>query len=203
MKHSAERLPGDVSTRSSAGRTDALPDAARVPRAIPANASVDQLCPNCGLCCDGTLFADVKLRAGDDATRLRRLGLTLEKKGQRKLAFAQPCVCFDGTFCRIYGDRPKHCRLFECGLLKRVEAKEMSADAALKRISEARQCAGKVRALLRLLGQRDERLPLMHRYAVAMRAPVDLAAVASAKRHGRLLLAMNDLMNRLQRDFLG
>ena len=31
---------------------------------------IEQLCPNCGLCCDSTLFADVELRAGDDARRL-------------------------------------------------------------------------------------------------------------------------------------
>ena len=42
--------------------------------------NVDQLCPNCGLCCDSTLFADVELRAGDDAKRLKQLGLTLVQK---------------------------------------------------------------------------------------------------------------------------
>ena len=49
---------------------------------------IEQLCPNCGLCCDSTLFADVELRTGDDAKRLKRLGLTLEKKGQGKLALS-------------------------------------------------------------------------------------------------------------------
>ena len=43
---------------------------------------IEQLCPNCGLCCDSTLFADVELRAGDDAKQLKKLGLTLEKKGR-------------------------------------------------------------------------------------------------------------------------
>src|ERR1035441_8546815 len=96
--------------------------------------SVDQLCPNCGLCCDSTLFADVELRAGDDPQRLAKLGLTIEKKGKNKLAFAQPCACFDGKLCGIYHDRPKRCRLFECGLLKRVDAGEMTPGAALKKI---------------------------------------------------------------------
>ncbi len=31
------------------------------------------LCPDCGLCCNGVLFADVELRAGDDAGRLKQL----------------------------------------------------------------------------------------------------------------------------------
>src|ERR1700748_3549237 len=100
---------------------------------------VEQLCPNCGMCCDSTLFADVELRAGDDPKRLAKLGVSIArkededehddqrdfKKGRSKLAFAQPCACFDGKFCGIYADRPKRCRLFECGLLKKVQAEKM------------------------------------------------------------------------------
>ena len=81
--------------------------------------AVAQLCPNCGLCCNGVLFADVELRKGDDVQRLAELGLSLEKTG-RQQAFAQPCACFDGELCRIYTGRPKRCRTFECSLLKRV-----------------------------------------------------------------------------------
>jgi len=164
--------------------------------------SVDQLCPNCGLCCDSTLFADVELRAGDDAKRLAILGLTLEKKGRGKLAFAQPCACFDGKLCGIYADRPKRCRTFECGLLKKVEADEMTVGAALKKISEAKKRAEKVRELLRSLGQREEQMALTHRYMAAMSAPVDLSDETNAERHGELMLAVNDLMSVLQREFL-
>jgi Fe-S-cluster containining protein len=163
---------------------------------------VEQLCPNCGLCCDSTLFADVELRAGDDAKRLSKLGLTLERKGQGKLAFAQPCACFDGKLCGIYADRPKRCRLFECGLLKKVETDEITAKAALNKIFEAKKRANKVRELLRLLGQQDEDMPLTHRYGEAMSAPVDLSNETAAERHGELMLAVNDLMQMLQRDFL-
>jgi len=163
---------------------------------------IEQLCPNCGLCCDSTLFADVELRTGDDAKRLKRLGLTLEKKGQGKLAFAQPCACFQGKLCTIYADRPKRCRTFECRLLKRVEADEMTAAVALKKISAAKDQAAKVRELLLSLGQRDEKMALTHRYTAAISAPIDLADEANAERHGELMLAVNDLMTRLQRDFL-
>ncbi len=163
---------------------------------------IEQLCPNCGLCCDSTLFADVELRAGDDAKRLKKLGLTLEKKGRGKLAFVQPCACFDGKLCSIYHDRPKRCRTFECGLLKRVETNELAVNAALKKISTAKIQVEKVRGLLRSLGQRDEKMALTHRYAAAMSAPIDLADETNAERHGELMLAVNDLMTRLQRDFL-
>ena len=166
------------------------------------NKGIDQLCPNCGLCCDSTLFADVELRAGDDAKRLKKLGLTLEKKGREKVAFAQPCACFDGKLCGIYRDRPKRCRRFECGLLKRVEAAEMTTDTALKKISEAKKRAGQVRELLRSLGQRDEAMALTHRYAETMSAPIDLSDATAAERRGELMLAVSDLMQLLQRDFL-
>jgi Fe-S-cluster containining protein len=163
---------------------------------------IDQLCPNCGLCCDSTLFADVELRAGDDANRLQQLGLALEQKSKSTVAFAQPCACFDGRLCGIYPDRPKRCRLFECGLLKKVEAKELTAGAALKKISEAKRHAEKVRELLRSLGQRDERMALTQRYTEVMNAPVDFSAADSAERRGELMLAVHELMARLQRDFL-
>ena len=164
--------------------------------------AVSQLCPNCGLCCNGVLFADVELRKGDDARRLVELGLILEKKG-RKQAFTQPCACFDGTLCRVYGERPKRCRTFECGLLKRVQAGRMEAEAALDHIARAQQLAEKVRQLLRSLGDQDEALALTRRYARVMREPVDLSGSEDAvELRGKLMLAVNDLMQALQRDFL-
>jgi len=126
----------------------------------------------------------------------------LERKGRGKLAFAQPCACFDGKLCGIYGDRPKRCRLFECGLLKRVEAEEMTAASALKKIYEAKKRAEKVRELLRLTGQGDEQMALTHRYGEAMSAPVDMSDEAGAGRQGELMMAVDDLMQLLQRDFL-
>jgi Fe-S-cluster containining protein len=164
--------------------------------------AVSQLCPKCGLCCNGVLFADVELRKGDDIQQLAELGLSLEKKG-RKQAFAQPCACFDGELCRIYTRRPKRCRTFECGLLKRVQAGELGADAALKTIAEAQRLAEKVRGQLRRLGQSDEQLALNRRYAQVMREPIDLSGPEdAAELRGELMLTVNDLMQMLRQDFL-
>jgi Fe-S-cluster containining protein len=163
---------------------------------------IEQLCPNCGLCCDSTLFADVELRAGDGAKRLKKLGLSLYPKTKTKLAFSQPCACFDGRLCRIYADRPKRCGLFECGLLKRVEAGELTPKAALKKITAAKQQADGVRARLGLLGQRTESMALTHRYAEVMAAPMDFSRPDEAEQRGELMMAVNDLMTGLQRDFL-
>jgi len=168
----------------------------------PSNSSVDQLCPNCGLCCNGVLFADVELRAGDDPGRLAELGLALGMKGS-KLAFAQPCSCFDGKLCGIYADRPKRCRTFECGLLKRVQADELDADTALKTIAKTKRQVEKVRGLLRQLGQNDEKLAMTKRYAEAMSASIDLSDhETDSDRRGELMLAVDELMRQVQRDFL-
>jgi uncharacterized protein len=173
-----------------------------MPTAQSIAAAVAQLCPNCGLCCNGVLFADVELRKGDDARRLAGLGLSLEKKG-RKRVFAQPCACFDGKFCGIYAERPVRCRTFECGLLKRVQTGEMGANVALKTIVQTKRRVEKVRRLLWKLGWRDERLALTERYRQAMTAPVDLAGgKASAGLPGKLMLAYRDLMRILQGEFL-
>ena len=169
---------------------------------FPVLNNIEQLCPNCGLCCNGVLFADVELQQGDNAGRLIDLGMALKKKGMKR-AFAQPCRCFDGKLCRIYTDRPKRCATFECGLLKRVQSGEMPAPAALKRIGDAKKLVGKVRQMLHRLGDRDEQLALTKRYSRVMGQPIDLAAGEDAgEARGELMLAVNDLMHALQRDFL-
>jgi hypothetical protein len=163
---------------------------------------IDQLCPKCGLCCNGVLFADVELRKGDHAKRLSEIGLSLMKKGRHQ-AFTQPCACFDGTLCRIYADRPKRCRTFECGLLRRVQAGELDADAALKMIARARRQVETVCKLLRCAETDDGRLASSQRYGRAMGEPVDLSGgKASVELPGKLMATYRDLMQMLQWDFL-
>jgi len=165
-------------------------------------ASIEQLCPNCGLCCNGVLFADVELQKGDNAGRLIDLGMSLKKKGMKR-AFVQPCRCFDGKLCRIYADRPKRCATFECGLLKRVQSGEMLAPAALKCIADAKELVEKVRRLLRRLGDDNEQLALTKRYGKMMAKPVDLSAGEDiGETRGELMMAVNDLMHVLQPEFL-
>jgi len=80
---------------------------------------------------------------------------------------------------------------------------QLTRAAALRRIREARRGAEAVIGLLRALGQHDEHLPLTRRYQAVMSRPIDLAAgEEEAERRGQLMLAVNDLMTRLHRDFL-
>jgi uncharacterized protein len=168
----------------------------------PSNDFVAELCPKCGLCCNGVLFADVRLQKGDDVRRLAKLGLPLTPKAGRP-AFPQPCAGFDGALCRIYAGRPQYCRTFECGLLKRVQTHKTGVGTALRKIARAQRLAESVRQRLRRLGDRDETLALTRRYARIMREPIDLSGPEDAAAgRGELMLAVNDLMQALHGDFL-
>jgi len=76
----------------------------------------------------------------------------------------QPCAAFDGCHCRVYADRPKHCRAFDCALLKSVNAGEVKVPAALRTIEKARARAETVRQILRKLGDKDESIALSLRF---------------------------------------
>lgn len=137
------------------------------------------------MCCDGTLFDGVQLEAGDDAARLKALGLPVVTYRARKpiLRFAQPCaaLCADRT-CRLYADRPRQCRTFECGVFKKTKVGEMDFAAAHRLVAKARRQADRARKLLRRLGDTDEKRSLgerFHRVQCQLEAdPSDPAALA-------------------------
>jgi len=105
--------------------------------------------------------------------------------------------------CRIYAERPERCRTFECRLLQRTAAGEVSEHAALKLIQQARARADKVRRILRELGDTDETLPLSRRYQRMMREPIDLSADERiVELRGELMLAVGELVGALEKDFL-
>src|ERR1700761_4281735 len=93
----------------------------------------NSLCLECGLCCNGVIFADVQLQPGDDAAKLRSLGLAFASNQK----FKQPCTAFGGCRCNIYSDRPQYCREFECLLLKSVKAGRTETSTALRIIRTA------------------------------------------------------------------
>lgn len=129
--------------------------------------SGEQLCLACGLCCDGTLFDNVRLGPGDEAQKLKALGLPVEVSRARTPVnfFRQPCtaLCADRT-CRVYADRPGQCRTFECGVFKDAQAGRITFAAALRWVKQARRKADNVRRLLRKLGDTDERRALGDRF---------------------------------------
>ena len=103
----------------------------------------DELCTRCGLCCDGSLFADVEL-AGREATPMEILGLDVEADDADGMVMSQPCLALKGKRCSIYEHRPKCCRTFECRLLQNVRRGGESIQGARERITKTHANIAKV-----------------------------------------------------------
>jgi len=148
------------------------------------------LCQECGLCCNGAIFGDVKLQPRDDAARLKAIGLCLN--GSK--TFRQPCSAFDGCRCLIYSQRPEHCRRFECLLLKELQAGRVEENGALKTIHSAREKLRKVNDLFRALGNEEEHLSIRERYRrVEQALQRRKTSEPQARSFGELTLAVHDL----------
>jgi uncharacterized protein len=121
-------------------------DLTKLPAKVHAPGELEaMLCTRCGLCCNGSFFADVELSGTRESAPLEALGLEIEDDN----LLIQPCGALKGTRCSIYAHRPKCCRTFECLLLQRVRAGEVSIPVALRKIAQAR--AGSSKAALEKL----------------------------------------------------
>jgi hypothetical protein len=127
----------------------------------------EKLCLACGLCCDGTLFGHVKLGPADDVKRLKTLGLPVAvTRGRTPVThFPQRCaaLCTDCT-CRVYADRPRQCRTFECGVFQAAQAGRITFPAARRTVKKARRQADRVRQLLLRLGDTEHQRALSERF---------------------------------------
>ena len=142
------------------------------------------------------IFANLALQPGDEAGRLRALGLPVcsSHSTLRPPHLAQPCGAFDGCRCRVYADRPHYCREFECALLHSVKAGRTDHGAAVRIIRTARERAEKVRRLLHALGDTDEQLPLSARFRrTGKRLKEHELSEDDAEAYGQLTLAVHDL----------
>jgi uncharacterized protein len=163
---------------------------------------VGQLCPSCGLCCNGVLFADVELQCQDKPEALASAGLPLQSKG-RKLAFPQPCSCLKDGWCRIYRSRPARCRSFECGTLKRVQAEELTLAQALRVVRRVQSHVQRVERWLQEIGNHESETALLNRYTRVMEQPFVFSnCQAEQDCRPRLMASMARLMQLLQRHFL-
>lgn len=164
--------------------------------------AVAELCPQCGLCCNGVLFGDVELLRGDNPKRLRELGIELLSKGRKK-AFWQPCSCFEGGRCTIYAERPMRCRAFECTQIQKVNQGSQSMTAARSAVRKASGLAEEVVELCRALGNLEEDRPLNQRYAAVMAEPLELGGdEGTLELRSELMLAVGRLVHVLEHDFL-
>jgi Fe-S-cluster containining protein len=142
----------------------------------------DQLCTRCGLCCDGSFFADVELAGSTEAAGLEVMGLEIEEDDADGALLVQPCAALRGKRCGIYAHRPECCLTFECRLLQDARRGAVSVEQAAVQIAETLKRVGRVRELAAELGQCDVRLPLKDRYADALALSDDAAVTPALKR---------------------
>lgn len=161
----------------------------------------DTLCTKCGLCCDGTLFADVELVGQAELARLEIMGMDTENETRSTGLLSQPCAALRGTRCGIYAHRPTCCRVFECHLLQNAQRGAVTVERAMEQITEARDQIRHVRALLARLGNRDEGLPIKERCAETLASEGGTAS--DIKHRADLEAAMTTLEKTIWNTFLG
>ena len=161
----------------------------------------DILCTRCGLCCDGSLFADVELASQAEATRLEVMGLEIEDDDASHL-LVLPCRALQGTRCSIYAHRPRCCRTFECHLLQNVRQGTVGVDRAAALIAETRGRIARVKELLTDLEPRPSRLPLAERCAEVLTEEAGSSPEAIRK-HAELKAAMSATEDLIRKTFLG
>ncbi|MDQ8185375.1 YkgJ family cysteine cluster protein [Pelagicoccus sp. SDUM812002] len=159
--------------------------------------AAEKLCLSCGMCCDGSLFDNVRLGGDEDPEYFKTLGLPV-KRSRAKLPIAfvrQPCpaLCGDCT-CRIYEDRPHQCRSFECGVFKDASSGKITYESAHRSVVTGRRKAEKVKQLLRMLGETEDTLSVGARFRRVQRQVSAGGLDADAGEHFAALgLAMHKL----------
>ena len=155
----------------------------------------DTLCLQCGLCCNGILFADVRPQPGDTSPLFA---------GRKRVP--QPCPAFSAgdCTCAIYEERPVRCRQFECRQLLAVRAEETTVPQALKQIRAARKLVAQLEKGLAALGFNDLKLPLSRRFKQCQRA-AETGALPAAEfgRLADLQYSMHKLTLLLANEFYG
>ena len=94
-----------------------------------------EICVQCGFCCDGTLFSHASLQPGERGNLPPKLEQEYVQYDTGEF-FRQPCVYFAGC-CTIY-DQPKlHiCSSFRCQLLRNVEAQTILPSRAVQIVQD-------------------------------------------------------------------
>jgi Fe-S-cluster containining protein len=164
----------------------------------------DTLCTRCGLCCDGSLFADVELASGDEALALEVMGLEIEDDDEDDGGLlVQPCGALKGRRCSIYPHCPECCRTFECRLLQEVKRGMTGVERAKEKIAESLRRIERLKEVVVQLGTGDERLPLKEHCAEALALSEAAANPAMNRERAELQAAMTSVERFIRATFLG
>ncbi|MBL9026553.1 MAG: YkgJ family cysteine cluster protein [Myxococcales bacterium] len=104
---------------------------------MPDVAALTRVCQSCGLCCNGTLFRQGKLRP-DEVETAKKNRLVVIDDGP---FFSLPCPRFDAEHksCTVYEERPNTCRGFECRLLARFAREGGPIEAPLEGVRRVKE----------------------------------------------------------------
>jgi len=164
----------------------------------------DTLCTHCGLCCDGSLFADGELADTDEASALEVMGLEIEDDENDGGLLLQPCGALKGKCCSIYAHRPDCCRTFECRLLQAARRGAVGVVQAREKIAEVRRRIGRVKERIGQLGGNNDRLPLKERCAESLVFSAEGGAPPGhSRKRDDLEAAMTGVERLIQKTFLG
>lgn len=107
------------------------------------------LCVECGLCCDGSMFADAVI-SEDEAGRLAgRVALSPARDH-----LLQPCIALGKGGCGVYADRPQTCRNYRCVVLGQLEEGRITLEDAREAIGELKARRARVAAAMGLADER-------------------------------------------------
>ena len=98
----------------------------------------NDLCRDCGICCDGVLFTYVEL-SEDEAGALAGKGLDIYRNEKDKPVFNLRCNRFGEQGCTLYQDRPKTCQAYYCDLTRAVMNESISFEDARTQVMDLKQ----------------------------------------------------------------
>ena len=154
---------------------------------------LEQLCSQCGLCCDGTLFTHVSI-SPSEAKRLEgKVAFFIKKTGDH--ALGQPCGALEGTCCRVYEERPLACRDYVCNLWEAFDEGEAGLDEALGLVDKAHRLIRAIRVAAPSLPEKGTFNAARRRLSSEDAPPMSRAArkaVADAELHLRFYFGWRD-----------
>jgi uncharacterized protein len=104
---------------------------------------MSQLCLDCGLCCNGTLFGHADFYPRDVVNGVLKVPAQIPVQRRSKgLYFFLPCPAHDATTgCTVYAERPTICSGFECDLLKSMKSGAIDLEGARQIVAETKERA--------------------------------------------------------------
>jgi uncharacterized protein len=158
------------------------------------------LCQDCGLCCDGTLFDSVTFQLQDVLQPLQLAGITLQQK-ENEQYFLQPCAAYNNKACAVYEHRPQVCRKFECKLLQQFQNGEISLEKAIVIVVETARQRDELFAAIQAVMELPRNLSLNHVTKVFDKTQRDIYGAEVVKNFSKIFLQMAVLQVRLEKFF--